>query len=101
MEGQQIPPKIHAFLSPPLTREAEGYISQSNGEFCVGNEDTFGTMYRQTEEQRVDATETHHLLMPCTTLPSLHDSLWHNKRIHILYAFRLVYTQDNPNFICI
>lgn len=50
--------------------------------------------YGQTEEQRVDATKTHRLLMPYTTLPNLHDSLWLNKGIHILYAFRLLYAHD-------
>lgn len=44
MEEQKIPVKIRAFLSSPLTLAAEGYISQSNWKFCLGNTDTFGTM---------------------------------------------------------
>lgn len=92
MKGEQIPLKIHAFLSPPLTRAAEGCISQSYGKFCLGNADTFGTMV-WADWRTVGAIGTHRLLMHWTILPSLHDSLWHNKRIHILYAFRLLYTQ--------
>lgn len=79
---------------PPLTRAAEGYISQSNGKFCLGNMDVFGTMVQIDWRTESWCTETHHLLMPCTALPNLHYSLWPNNRIHILYAFKL-YSWDN------